>query len=263
MKRIPSSKEIDLQKQVVTAARNATADAASRGDEDKPYIVLYLPGLEEMALGVARHLGDAHPVLCTSSIYDGVDTTDHHTDTGVAWESFPSGDPDIKMRVSALKDRHVVLLMNHDTIHLFEQLAVILFLQRFLVPHAKPEYAAGKWKKTVRDGAYDVCSVASLTILVPWYRHCQMERTSRWTCESGKWFNGKPDGEFVDVPTALSFATMLSALPMSTTPKSPAPPQQLLLVDIHECAEESPRYRRDDRRDYSRHDSRNIAEITL
>ena len=46
-----------------------------------------------------------------------------------------------------------------------------------------------------RPGAYDSCSVASLTIVVPWYRHCQMERTSRWTVTTGKWDNGAPDGE--------------------------------------------------------------------
>ena len=52
------------------------------------------------------------------------------------------------------------------------------------------------------DGKYEQSAVASLTVIIPWYRHCQMERTSRWTVSAeGKWYNGKADGEFVDVPT--------------------------------------------------------------
>lgn len=193
--------------------------------------VLYLPGLEKMALGVAEHMGDGTPVLCTDDL-SGM-SAEGRDETGLAWERFPSGDPDIKLRIDYIKDRHVILIMNHDTVHLFEQLAVILFLQRFNVPHALEHYANGKWKKTMQDGAYDSCSVASLTIVVPWYRHCQMERTSRWTVKpDGKWYNGKPDGEFVDVPTAQSFAAMLSALPIPGA--CAPPPQQLLLLDIHE-----------------------------
>ena len=194
--------------------------------------VLYLPGLEKMALGLAETLGVGVPVLCTDDLQSMPASS--WNDTGLAWERFPSGDPDIKLRVDYIRDRHVVLIMNHDTVHLFEQLAVILFLQRFNVPHAKEEYARGKWKKTMQDKAYDSCSVASLTIVVPWYRYCQMERTSRWTVvpDSGKWYNGKPEGEFVDVPTAQSFAAMLSALPIPGACR--APPQQLLMLDIHE-----------------------------
>mmetsp|Transcript_38336 Transcript_38336/g.124701 ORF Transcript_38336/g.124701 Transcript_38336/m.124701 type:complete len:533 (+) Transcript_38336:58-1656(+) len=196
------------------------------------YTVLYPPGLAKMALGLAENLGDNLPVLCTDDIFSGGSIDE----TGLAWERFPSGDPNIKLRVDLIRDRHVVLLMNHDTIFLFEQLAVILFLQRFNVPHAKEQYARGKWKQTMADGAYDSCSVASLTIVVPWYRHCQMERTSRWTVTTGKWDNGKPDGEFVDVPTCQSFAAMLSALPLPPPARcaAPPPPQQLLLLDIHE-----------------------------
>mmetsp|Transcript_43436 Transcript_43436/g.139449 ORF Transcript_43436/g.139449 Transcript_43436/m.139449 type:complete len:290 (-) Transcript_43436:356-1225(-) len=189
------------------------------------YTVLYPPGLAKMALGLAENLGDNLPVLCTDDIFSGGSIDE----TGLAWERFPSGDPNIKLRVDLIRDRHVVLLMNHDTIFLFEQLAVILFLQRFNVPHAKEQYARGKWKQTMADGAYDSCSVASLTIVVPWYRHCQMERTSRWTVTTGKWDNGKPDGEFVDVPTCQSFAAMLSALPLPPPARcaAPPPPQQL------------------------------------
>ena len=82
------------------------------------------------------------------------------------------------------------------------QVAVLLFLQRFNVPLPLEEYAKGKWKATMADGKYEQSAVASLTVIIPWYRHCQMERTSRWTVSAeGKWYNGKADGEFVDVPT--------------------------------------------------------------
>ena len=76
------------------------------------------------------------------------------------------------------------------------QVAVLLFLQRFNVPHALEAYARGKWKATMADGAYDECSVASLTVVVPWYRHCQMERTCRWAvdAERARWYNGEPHG---------------------------------------------------------------------
>ena len=119
------------------------------------------------------------------------------------------------------------------------QVAVLLFLQRFNVPLPLEEYAKGKWKATMADGKYEESAVASLTVIIPWYRHCQMERTSRWTVSpEGKWYNGKADGEFVDVPTCQSFAAMLSSLPIPGA--RPAPPQQLLLIDIHEYARTSP-----------------------
>ena len=97
----------------------------------------------------------------------------------------------IKLRVDLIRDRHVVLLMNHDTIFLFEQLAVILFLQRFNVPHAKEQYARGKWKQTMADGAPSETlprhsSAAGLTppiwpaLLRPWL-HCARTATAHRT----------------------------------------------------------------------------------
>ena len=190
------------------------------------YTVLHAPNLESLAQDIASQLEGTVPVLCTSGLLPS-------SQTGLCWDAFPSGDPNIKVRIDTVRDKHVVLVMNHDTMHLFEQMAVLLFLQRFNVPHADAEYANGAWKRTISDGKYDECSVAGLTVIVPWYRHCQMERTSRWTLtDQNKWDNGKPDGEFLDVPTAQSFAAMLSSLPIPG--HRPAPPQQLLLIDIHE-----------------------------
>ena len=148
------------------------------------HTILYAPGLEEMALGIAAEIDGAGPVLCTSDLLGSGVPVER---AGLCWEAFPSGDPNLKLRVAAVRDKHVVLIMNHDTLHLFEQLAVLLFLQRFNVPHPLPAYADGKWKATMRDGAYDVCSVASLTVVVPWCvsRACARTR-AREKVEAGR-----------------------------------------------------------------------------
>ena len=84
------------------------------------YTVLHAPGLERLAKEIAEELGGTVPVLCTSNVLP-------NRATGLCWDCFPSGDPNIKLRVDAIRDRHVLLLMNHDTLHLFEQMAVLLF----------------------------------------------------------------------------------------------------------------------------------------
>jgi hypothetical protein len=67
-----------------------------------------------------------------------------------------------------------------------------------------------------------------------------MERTSRWARANGKWTNAEPHGSYVDVPTALQFAALLSAPPIVAGPRGGArsasalPKKQLLLLDIHE-----------------------------
>ena len=112
------------------------------------------------------------------------------------------------------------------------QVAVLLFLQRFNVPLPLEEYAKGKWKATMADGKYEESAVASLTVIIPWYRHCQMERTSRWTVSpEGKWYNGKADGEFVDVPTLQTFASLLSGRPAEGSSPSA---RRILFLDLHE-----------------------------
>uniref|UniRef100_A0A7S0PYE9 Ribose-phosphate pyrophosphokinase N-terminal domain-containing protein n=1 Tax=Coccolithus braarudii TaxID=221442 RepID=A0A7S0PYE9_9EUKA len=189
------------------------------------YVVLYAPGLAEMAADVAGKCGARH-VMCCSEVGVGTEPD------ALYWQHFPSSDPDLKLRIDVVRDAHVVFLMSHERELFFEQHALISFLQRFNVPRPLPEYAKGKWKESLADGEVDECSVASLTIVIPWYRHCQMERVSRWAVANGKWYNGKADGEFVDVPTAQAFAALLSAAPMPG--KATPPPLQLLLLDIHE-----------------------------
>ena len=36
-------------------------------------------------------------------------------EAGVAWDSFPSDDPNIKVRIDAVKDKHVVFLLNCES----------------------------------------------------------------------------------------------------------------------------------------------------
>uniref|UniRef100_A0A7S3FM32 Uncharacterized protein n=1 Tax=Haptolina ericina TaxID=156174 RepID=A0A7S3FM32_9EUKA len=160
--------------------------------------------MTKLAEALASELGCAL-TLCTSELKSAA---------AMCLESFPSGDPNVKLRIEAVRDQHVVLLFDQgpDT-NTFEQLSILLFLQRFTVPHALAEYSKDKWKRTITDGAYDVCSAASITVIVPWYRYCQMERTCRWSVVDTKWYNGEPQGEFVDIPTAHTFASLLSSEP--------------------------------------------------
>ena len=112
--------------------------------------------------------------------------------------------------------------MNHDTVHLFEQLAVIL-LQRFNVPHALEHYANGKWKD---DAGWSLRLVLRRVsdnrrpVVPPLSDGTHLSVDSQ---TDGKWYNGKPDGEFVDVPTAQSFGMLSAPIPGACAP----PPQQL------------------------------------
>lgn len=115
------------------------------GDEPLPVTVLYAPGLEGMAKELAKELESDYPAVCTDSLSDGSE------DPAVSWEHFPSGDPNIKVSLKAVQNRHVVFLMNSDKEMLFEQLSLLLFLQRFHEPHPLPEYAKKKWKSSMAD----------------------------------------------------------------------------------------------------------------
>ena len=85
---------------------------------------------------------------------------------------------------------------------------------------------------------YEICSVASLTVVAPWVRACQMERTCRWTLsaagEKAKWDNSNKDGEFVDMPTLQTFVSLLSGRPAEGSSQSP---RRILFLDLHEYAE--------------------------
>ena len=58
------------------------------------YTVLHAPGLEKQAQDVASKLEGAVPVLCTTNIMPD-------SSGALCWDSFPSGDPNIKLRIEA------------------------------------------------------------------------------------------------------------------------------------------------------------------
>ena len=80
------------------------------------FTVLHAPGLEEQAKDIASNLDGAVPVFCTANIMP-------NNSGALCWDSFPSGDPNIKLRIEAIKDKHVVYLMHHDTRTFFEQVS--------------------------------------------------------------------------------------------------------------------------------------------
>ena len=80
------------------------------------FTVLHAPGLEEQAKDIASKLEGSVPVFCTANIMP------NHSGA-LCWDSFPSGDPNIKLRIEAIKDKHVVYLMHHDTRTFFEQVS--------------------------------------------------------------------------------------------------------------------------------------------
>ena len=115
---------------------------------DIPVTVLYPPDMALLADELAPELGVDARVLCTSEI------AELGPAPAACWETFPSGDPDIKLRIDAVRGRHVIFLMSSDKEMIFEQLSVLLFLQRFHVPLPLEEYAKDKWKRSLADSKY-------------------------------------------------------------------------------------------------------------
>lgn len=198
-------------------------------------VVIYPPAMARLGHALAEKLGC--PAACTANI------TDADPDAIMQWSAFPNGDPDLKLRADALIGKHVILLISqHDPAADFVHLSLLLWLQRFYVPTASEALAKGKWKKVIGEGAFEVKSVGMLTVCIPWYRYCQMDRTSRWAYLPGKekpWTNGVADGPFVDVASAQTYAALLSAEPpappgATTIGAPPLPPKELLVIDIHD-----------------------------
>ena len=54
------------------------------------YAVLHAPKLESLAQDIASQLEGTVPVLCTSGLLPT-------SQTGLGWDTFPSGDPNIKV----------------------------------------------------------------------------------------------------------------------------------------------------------------------
>ena len=133
----------------------------------------------------------------------------------MVWGRFNSGDPDIRVKIEAVRDQHVLLLMNMDwdaqddqsSNTFFDQMALLLHLQRFRVP--KPDEAAvrRKWKDVAESG-YLTYSVKSLTIVCPWNRFAQMQLPRRWKLDDREsvdpggaegWSLSPDEGEYIEV----------------------------------------------------------------
>jgi|EP00927_Polykrikos_kofoidii_P066299 hypothetical protein len=195
-------------------------------------VVIASPALEELAESLRKKLG-------CPTFNDSEGST-------IYLDKFKSGDPNLKFNWQRVVGRRILFLFDTvDQSRLFEQLALLQALQGFAVPDG--EDGMTKWKTYVNQGKYAWGRAAKITVVVPWFRHCQMERTSRWHIQDGQWTNANPDGEWLDSPTgqymARLFATPGSVppLPGPTTsldgmPLNPLwrPPLEILFLELHE-----------------------------
>jgi hypothetical protein len=212
-------------------SRSSTAGVVGRWT--KP-VVIASPALEDLAKCLRKRLGSPE-----------FDASEGET---LYLEKFKSGDVNAKINWQRVIGRKVILLFDTvDQSRFFEQLCILQALQGFAVPDSDDKTT--KWKTYVDSGKYSWGRAASITVVLPWYRPCQMERTSRWqlNTETGKWTNGDPEGEWLDVPCALYYARLLStpgSVPpfpgpsgaLDGMPISPLwrPPLELLFMELHE-----------------------------
>lgn len=134
----------------------------------------------------------------------------------VCWETFKSGDPNTRFDFQLCMNRRVVVLFDTvDQTRLFEQLSLVQALQGFAVPD--PEDVGTKWKHYAEAGKYSWGRASEIIVVIPWYRPCQMERTSRWGRDGDKWTNSDPEGGWLDVPHACTLARLMA------TPGPPPP----------------------------------------
>lgn len=204
------------------------------GKKYKPVVLCTSPYLEGLASLLRKRVGDKN----------------YSDDQGktIYVDRFKSGDLNAKFNWERVIGRKVVLLFDTvDQSRFFEQLALLQALQGFAVPDAEDK--GSKWKTYVDSGKYSWGRAASITVVLPWYRPCQMERTSRWQLDGAtqKWTNGDPQGEWLDVPCAQYYARLLSTpgsvppLPgpseaLDNMPLTPLwrPPLELVFVELHE-----------------------------
>jgi len=195
-------------------------------------VVIASPALEPLGREVHKRLG----------------CEDHAESEGptVSLELFKSNDPNLKFNWVRVVGRKIIFLFDTvDQSRFFEQLSLLQALQGFAVPDGEDKQT--KWKTYVNAGTYSWGRAAHITVVLPWYRPCQMERTSRWHLADGKWTNSNPEGQWLDVPCAQYMARLLATpgsvppLPgpnsaMDGMPLNPLwrPPLELLFVELHE-----------------------------
>lgn len=195
-------------------------------------VVIASPGLEELAATLRKRLG------CREFSEEAGPT--------ISLEYFKSNDPNMKFNWKRVVGRKIVFLFDTvDQNRLFEQLALLQALQGFAIPAGDDKTT--KWKTYVDQGKYSWGRASHITVVLPWYRPCQMERTSRWSILDGKWTNDDEKGQWLDVPTAQYLARLLStpgSVPPLPGPEEAAdgmplkplwrPPLELLFVELHE-----------------------------
>jgi len=195
-------------------------------------VVISGPGLEELARAVSKRLG-------CEAVAEGDGPT-------LSVEVFKSNDPNIRFNWKRIVGRKIIFLFDTvDQSRLFEQLALLQALQGFAVPDG--EDRSTKWKSYALAGKYAWGRASHVTIVLPWFRPCQMERTSRWQLKDGAWTNADPQGEWLDVPSAQYYARLLctpSSVPPLPGPSSALdgmpldplwrPPVELLFLELHE-----------------------------
>eukprot|EP00419_Tripos_fusus_P046954 CAMPEP_0172814078 /NCGR_PEP_ID=MMETSP1075-20121228/11047_1 /TAXON_ID=2916 /ORGANISM="Ceratium fusus, Strain PA161109" /LENGTH=472 /DNA_ID=CAMNT_0013653861 /DNA_START=87 /DNA_END=1505 /DNA_ORIENTATION=+ len=228
---VGSDKKKEEQSRVLSTSEQRASAPGVVARWTKP-VVIAAPGLEDLRARLAKRLG------CEEFAEELGPT--------VSLERFKSNDPNLKFNWARIVGRRIVFLFDTvDQNRLFEQLSLLQALQGFAVPDAEDCNAA--WKGYVTAGAYSWGRASHITVVLPWYRPCQMERTSRWHLRDGKWTNGDPEGQWLDVPTAQYMARLLSTpgsvppLPgpsasLDGMPLSPLwrPPLELLFVELHE-----------------------------
>jgi len=195
---------------------------------DEVPVVISSPGLSSLAKGLRAHL-------------------DGDTEDVVSWDAFKSGDSNTRFQWRTVVGRSVVVLFDtEDQSRLFEQLSLLQALQGFPVPDSEDSPKA--WKTYSNSGKYCWGRANDITVVVPWYRPCQMERTSRWHLAGNSgWTNANPQGAYLDVPSAQTLVRLLATpgppLPgvqpqvaLDGRPLDPLwrPPMRLLFLDLHE-----------------------------
>jgi len=215
----------------VQTQRSSVSGIAARWT--KP-VVISPPSLLDLANTIEKRLGS---------------TENSQESPTLVIDRFKSNDPNMRFHWQRVVGRRIVFLF--DTVNqdiFFEQLSLLQALQGFAVPDSEDKQS--KWKTYVGRGKYAWGRASQITIVIPWYRPCQMERTSRWQLEKdGKWTNGHPEGQWLDVPTAQYMARLLATpgsvppLPgpneaLDGMPLVPLwrPPLELLFIELHEEA---------------------------
>eukprot|EP00930_Biecheleria_cincta_P022596 TRINITY_DN16493_c0_g1_i1.p1 TRINITY_DN16493_c0_g1~~TRINITY_DN16493_c0_g1_i1.p1 ORF type:complete len:499 (-),score=90.28 TRINITY_DN16493_c0_g1_i1:68-1471(-) len=231
-KRNSSSDERSDDGMCITAKDQRSKKSGVVARWTKP-VVIASPNLESMAKELRKRLGsEEFPESEGQTVY---------------LEKFKSNDSNTKFNWLRVVGRKIIFLFDTvDQSRFFEQLALLQALQGFAVPDGEDKTT--KWKTYVHHGKYSWGRAAHITVVLPWYRPCQMERTSRWHLTSdGKWTNSNPEGQWLDVPAALYMARLIATpgsvppLPgpnsaMDGMPLNPLwrPPLELLFVELHE-----------------------------